>query len=68
MADAPHIGLELQRWLFPTQGHLLLHEGSAAIDHLRERGYTCVPAGIRMVQGPLEARPDLLYAEPFGAV
>ena len=68
VADAPHAGLELQRWLFPTQRHLLLPDGSPALVHLRERGYACTPVGTRLVLGPAVARPELLYAEPFGAV
>lgn len=68
VTDAAHAGLELQRWLFPSQGHLLLPEASPAVEHLRERGYACAAAGTRLVLGPTEARPELLYAEPFGAL
>lgn len=68
VADAPHAGLELQRWLFPTQRHLLLPATCPALGHLRECGYACAPAGTRLVLGPAVARPELLYAEPFGAV
>ncbi|HRD54095.1 MAG TPA: hypothetical protein PKY96_15760, partial [Flavobacteriales bacterium] len=68
VADAPHAGLELQRWLLPHQAHLLLPEGSPALAHLTERGYAQEPVGARMVLGPDAARAELLYAEPFGAL
>jgi len=70
VADAPAIGLELQRWIFPTQEHILLPEGNAAADaHLQERGYRAEIMGVRMVRGKaLPYRPEQIYAEPFGVV
>jgi len=68
VADAPHAGLELQRWLLPHQPHLLLPEDSPALAHLAERGYAQEQVGMRMVLGADAARPDLIHAEPFGAV
>ncbi len=68
VADAPHAGLELQRWLLPHQAHLLLPVGSPALAHLAERGYAQEQVGMRMVLGADAARPDLIHAEPFGAV
>ncbi len=70
VADTPSVGLELQRWIFPTQDYLFVPEGNAtAHAHLLERGYTAAVAGVRMVRG--EARTQRIaniFGEPFGAV
>jgi hypothetical protein len=67
VADAPHAGLELQRWLLPHQAQLLLPESSPALAHLAERGYAQEAVGTRMTLGLDAARPDLIYAEAYGA-
>ena len=64
VADAPEVGLELQRWLLPIQPYLLLPVGHlAAHAHMIARKYTASAAGIRMVRGtrPLY-RPEMIYA------
>lgn len=70
IADDPAIGLELQRWHFPTQDYIIIPEGNtAAHEHLVERQYAVQPAGMRMVRGPLPTyRPELVFAHPFGAL
>ncbi|MEO8066483.1 MAG: GNAT family N-acetyltransferase [Flavobacteriales bacterium] len=70
VADDPGVGLELQRWHFPTQEHIILPEGNdAAHAHLLERKYTVEPAGVRMVRGPVPTyRPELVFAHPFSAL
>ena len=70
VADSPTVGLELQRWIFPTQESILVPEGNAAAHaHLQERGYNAEVVGVRMVRG--EARPQRtanIFAEPFGPI
>lgn len=68
VADTPTVGLELQRWILPTQDHLLVPAGNtAAHEHLVQRGYTPRVVGVRMVHGaPRSTRPSLLFGEPFG--
>lgn len=67
VADTPAIGLELQRWIFPVQDHLLLPEGNTAHAHLTERGYRAEAIGVRMVHGDAPApRVEACFAEPFG--
>ena len=69
VADAPMVGLELQRWLFPVQDHLLLPENSAAHAHLIEHGYRKEVVGVRMVHGPALVRnAAMIFAEAFGLV
>lgn len=70
VANDPGAGLELQRFIFPTQEHLCIPAGNApAHEHLLERGYTASIAGVRMTCGEVPPyRPELIYAEPFGAV
>lgn len=70
IAGDPDAGLELQRWILPTQPYLLIPEGNAHADaHLLERGYTAAVNGLRMVWGEVPSyRAELTYGEPFGAV
>lgn len=68
VADSIYAGLELQRWVLPHQAHLLLPASSPGVAHLSERGYAHEVVGARLVLGPDVARPELIYAEPFGAV
>jgi len=69
IADAPDVGLELQRWLFPIQEHILLPEGNAAHTHLLERSYTPTTTGVRMVRGTaLPLRVEMVFAWPWDAV
>ncbi|MEO8591178.1 MAG: hypothetical protein ABI432_17500 [Flavobacteriales bacterium] len=70
VADAPAVGLELQRWLLPVQPHLLLLAGNTAAQaHLTERGYSAEVVGMRMVRGrtPM-GQWSTVYAEPFGVL
>jgi len=64
VADAPDVGLELQRWVFPVQEHLLIPAtNSAALHHLHERGYTSTVDTVRMVRGVVpDYRGELVYA------
>lgn len=68
LADAPAVGLELQRWLLPHQPDIIIpEENSAASTHLLERKYTPSSAGLRLVRGPLlPYRPELVFAWPWG--
>lgn len=67
IADAPDVGLELQRWLFPTQEHILLPAGNAAHEHLVKQGYSATPVGVRMVRGtPLAVRTAMCFGEVGG--
>ena len=69
IADAPDVGLELQRWHFPIQEHILLPEGSGAHEHLTKQEYRNEVEGIRMVRGevmPLQV--DMCFAWEWGAV
>lgn len=68
VADSLYAGLELQRWVLPHQAHLLLPASSPGVAHLSEHGYAHEVVGARLVLGPDVARPELIYAEPFGAV
>lgn len=69
VANDVEVGLELLRWHFPIQEHVLLFEGNAAHAHLTERGYRAEPIGTRMVRGEVAPhRPGLIYAEPFAPV
>lgn len=64
IADDPKVGLELQRWHFPLQEHVLIPAGNeAAHKHLTEQGYTTTVEGIRMVRGPV---PELKVEMVFG--
>ena len=70
VADAPNVGLELQRWIFPTQESILVPEGNAAAHaHLQERGYSAEVVGVRMVRGEARVqRTANIFAEPFGPI
>ena len=69
IADAADVGLELQRWHFPVQEHVLLPEGSGAHEHLTKQEYTSTVEGVRMVRGIGAAqRMDMCYAWPWGAI
>lgn len=67
VADAPEVGLELQRWLLPLQDGLYLPTGQLhAQAHLLRCRYTVEPAGLRLVRGaPVPQRIPMLYALPF---
>lgn len=66
VADAPEVGLELQRWVLPLQDNLLLPaSATAAVEHLKGRGNTCVVERMRMVRGPaLGFKGELHYGHP----
>ncbi|MBL7951779.1 MAG: GNAT family N-acetyltransferase [Flavobacteriales bacterium] len=66
VADAPDVGLELQRWVFPTQEHLIVPaENTAALQHLHERQYTTTVEAVRMVRGtPPTFKSDMVFAHP----
>ncbi len=67
IADAPDVGLELQRWLFPIQQHVLLPAGNAAHAHLTKQDYTATPVGVRMVRGTVpQVRTAMCFAESWG--
>ncbi|HNR55239.1 MAG TPA: hypothetical protein PKJ19_08740 [Flavobacteriales bacterium] len=69
VADAPDVGLELQRWHFPIQEHILLPDGNGAHEHLTKQAYRHEVEGIRMVRGtvrPLQV--ELCFAWAWGAV
>jgi len=69
VADAADVGLELQRWHFPIQEHVLLPEGSGAHEHLTKQAYTSTVEGVRMVRGTAAAqRMEMCYAWPWGAI
>jgi GNAT superfamily N-acetyltransferase len=63
VADAPEVGLELQRWVFPVQEHLLIPAtNSAALQHLHERGYTSTVDTVRLVRGVVpDYKGELVY-------
>lgn len=66
VADSPEVGLELQRWVFPTQEHLIIPaSNAAALKHLHERGYTSSVHAVRMVRGAAPVfKGELVYAHP----
>jgi hypothetical protein len=66
VADSPEVGLELQRWQFPIQEHLIVPAANtAAVEHLTERGYTNRSSYIRMVRGTVPPwRPERIFALP----
>ena len=67
IADAPNVGLELQRWLFPVQEHMLLPMGNAAHEHLTKQDYVATTIGVRLVRGAaLDARPAMVFADAWG--
>ncbi len=67
LADAPAVGLELQRWLLPVQEHIVVPAANeAACAHLQERGYRVQQTTVRMVLGvPPPFRPELVFAWPW---
>lgn len=66
VADAPDVGLELQRWLLPVQEHLILPVGHLyAHAHLVRAKASIQPKGLRMVRGDAPAlRIPMIYAHP----
>jgi GNAT superfamily N-acetyltransferase len=66
VADAPEVGLELQRWVLPTQDHLLLPKSNvAAVKHLADRGNTNAVELVRMVRGPgVALKGELVFGHP----
>lgn len=67
VADAPEVGLELQRWLLPVQTHIIVPEANeAACAHLHERGYRVQGTSVRLVRGALpHFRPEMVFAWPW---
>lgn len=68
VADAPHVGLELQRWLLPVQPQLLLPATSPALPTLTERSGTRTTEAVCLVRGTLPQHAAMRYAEPYGPV
>lgn len=68
VADAPHVGLELQRWLLPVQPQLLLPATRAALDHFAEQAAAVHTEAVCLVRGTLPQHLDMRYAEPYGPV
>ncbi|MBL7983195.1 MAG: GNAT family N-acetyltransferase [Flavobacteriales bacterium] len=68
VADAPLVGLELQRWLWPVQHELVLPVGAVqAHAHLLDLGHTTRPVGLRMWRGPAPLlHPERVFAWPQG--
>lgn len=66
VADSPEVGLELQRWVFPTQEHMIIPAGNtAAVKHLHERSYTSSVHAVRMVRGERPAfKAEMVFAYP----
>jgi len=66
VADSPAIGLELQRWVFPTQEHLIIPAtNTAALKHLHDRGYTTRLHAVRMVRGKAPLfKGELVFGHP----
>lgn len=67
VADAPQVGLELQRWLLPVQQHIIVPEANeAACAHLHERGYRVQATSVRLVRGAKpDFRPEMVFAWPW---
>ncbi len=70
LADSADVGLELQRWLLPTQRQIIVPAGNlAAKEHLVECGYGIVERSVRLVHGEAPGlRPELVFAWPWGGV
>jgi hypothetical protein len=70
LADAAEVGLELQRWLLPTQRQLIVPAGNlAATEHLVECGYGISERSLRMVHGAAPGlRPEMIFAWPWGGI
>lgn len=69
VADAADVGLELQRWHFPIQEHVLLPEGNGAHEHLTKQDYRSELEGIRMVRGEvLPLKVEMCFAWEWMAV
>ncbi|MBL7939857.1 MAG: hypothetical protein JNL43_10895 [Flavobacteriales bacterium] len=68
VADDPAVGLELQRWLLPTQHRITVPEtNSAACEHLLDRDYDAMGTSVRMVWGSAPAfNADMVFAWPWG--
>lgn len=67
VADAPHVGLELQRWLHPVQGHVLLPAACPALEELTAQAAAVSTEAVCLVRGHLPRQAEMLYAEPYGA-
>lgn len=67
VAEAPHAGLELQRWLLPVQPRPVVPEGNAAAaDQLTAWGYCVVSTSVRLVHGtPPPFHPERIFAWPW---
>ncbi len=69
IADSSEVGLELQRWHFPVQEHILLPEGNLAHAHLTKQDYRTTLEGVRMVRGTAPAMQlEMCYGWAWGAV
>lgn len=68
VADAPHVGMELQYWLHPSPEHVLLPATSPALEPLAAQVPSVTTEALCLVRGTLSAQADMLYAEPFGAI
>jgi hypothetical protein len=70
LADAAEVGLELQRWLLPTQRQIIVPAGNlAAKEHLVECGYGVSERSLRLVHGQAPGlEPEMIFAWPWGAV
>jgi hypothetical protein len=69
VADVAYAGHELQRWLLPTQGHVLLHDGTPAVHALEALSWQREAVGLRMMRGAgFSTRQEMVYGVPFGAV
>jgi len=67
VADAPDVGLELQRWLLPTQHRISVPElNTPANEHLLDRDYDVVGTTVRMVWGTAPVfEPQMVFAWPW---
>lgn len=68
VADEAAVGLELQRWLLPTQHRIVVPEHNTAVAaHLLDRDYDVVGTSVRMVWGtPPAFVAELVFAWPWG--
>ncbi len=67
VADGPHVGLELQRWLLPVQPQLLLPGTGPVTEQLSAQARDVRTEAVCLVRGHLPQQSDMLYADPYGA-
>lgn len=67
VADAPAVGLELQRWLLPAQPRIVVPEANtAAHAHLLDCDYDVLGSSVRLVLGHMPAwKPEMVFAWPW---